>query len=160
MTIATDRFHPLALRALKVEAQELETKIARGRGVTPADHRALTNIEHTRREIVALERARDWADQHGGSLAWERKGIHPLNAVRKQMNELKADGLGARCLNVEDRVRVRELWPDWTVGDDIDLSWPSVSQRAPERDEPTGSADVRRKVPAATEGSETPDPPV
>ncbi len=139
------------LRALRLELEQIERRHKRGR-IWPDDVVWLQNIEQTRREIVALGRAKRWADQ--------QRTIHPLNLVRKQMNELQVDNLGLRCLNVEDLMVIRKEWPDWQIGDDIDLSAVPVSQRMPEREREGDNTGGSVTTPASDADPGTPDPPV
>ncbi len=141
-----------ALRALNVEQKTIERR-ARRHGIYPTDAASMINIERTRRELLALGRAKVWGDQQGK--------MHPLNLVRQQANELHKAGLDLRCLNPQDLLAIRGHWPEWDVEQDIDLSVPPVSQRMPERDGPGDAPeDVESNDPAAGTGPETPDPPV
>ncbi len=140
-----------ALRGLASERRQIERRSTR-RVLTKDDVYSLRNIEQTRLEILALGRAKIWGDEHGT--------MHPLNLVRKQMNELAADNLGYRCLTLDDLAEIRKQWPDWNVGEDIDPSEVSASQRMPERDGLAVNMDGCGSTPAVDASPESPDPPV
>ncbi len=153
-------FGHTGFKALDAKLEELAGK-QKHRPLRDHELRELRENHHTRNELHALGRARTWADAQGTQIAWEKQGFHPLNVVRKQINELVADGLGLRCLNTADLEGIREIWPAWSYGDDIDPSEVSVSQQVPERERIEEEANGCEHVSAAGPSTlESPSPPV
>lgn len=103
----TDWFGKVGLKAIAEQEQAIYQK-SLWRKRRPEEAKELRELEHARQELLALGRARVWADKQGE--------IRPLEVVKRQADELVNAGLSLRCLNEEDLLMIHKRWPDWKPG--------------------------------------------